>query len=54
MSDSFQNLFNWADNLFKQIALQGPGLGWTAAQVTAFQTPVGQIRDAAQFTPNGK
>lgn len=46
--DSFQNLFNWADNLFKQIALQGPTLGWTAAQITAFQTPVGQIRDSAQ------
>lgn len=46
--DSFQNLFNWSDNLFVQLPLQGPGLGWTAAQVTALQTPVGQIRDAAQ------
>lgn len=46
--DSFQNLRDWAGNLFDQVALQGPGLGWTAAQVTAFQTPVGKIRDAAQ------
>jgi hypothetical protein len=46
--DSFQNLRDWASNLFDQIAIQGPVLGWTAAQVTAFQTPVGSIRDAAQ------
>ncbi len=46
--DSFINLRDWAANLFDQIAIQGPGLGWTAAQITAFQTAVGAIRDAAQ------
>lgn len=46
--DSFINLRDWAANLFDQIAIHGPTLGWTAAQVTAFQTPVGAIRDAAQ------
>ena len=46
--DSFINLRDWAANLFDQIAIQGPGLGWTAAQITGFQTAVGAIRDAAQ------
>lgn len=45
---SFQNLRDWAANLFDGIATQGAALGWTAAQITAFQTPVGNIRDAAQ------
>lgn len=45
--DSVQNLYTWADNLFKQIALQGPTVGWAAGQITALQAPVGLIRDAA-------
>ena len=50
--DSFVNLRDWATNLFDKIAIQGPALGWTAGQVTALQTPVGSIRDAAQTVVN--
>ena len=50
--DSFINLRDWATNPFDQIALLDPGLDWSAAEITAFQTPVGNIRDAAQTVLN--
>jgi hypothetical protein len=46
--DSFQNLYDWANQLYTDIATQGPAAGWTAAQVTAFQALVAPIRDAAK------
>ncbi|HEY1770572.1 MAG TPA: hypothetical protein VGG02_10000 [Chthoniobacterales bacterium] len=46
--DSFQNLRDWADHLSTEIVTQGPIVSWSPAQVTAFQTPVGAVRDAAQ------
>jgi len=47
-NQQFVTLRKLASHLYNIIELEGARLGWTAAQIRAFQAPVERIRDAAQ------